>query len=121
MLFNTIEATTAMCIHDFDRVNHWTLFKKLLNPGVPALRMRILLYLQRTQLFCFRWGATTYCFFNVSNGVGQRGIFSPYLFTVYVDDLSETLNKASIGCHIDNCCANHVFYADSLLVIAPSP
>ena len=31
------------------------------------------------------------------------------------------LNNTSIGCHIRNCCTNHMFYADDLCVIAPSP
>ena len=31
------------------------------------------------------------------------------------------LNSAGIGCHIHNCCTNHVFYADEICVIAPSP
>ena len=31
------------------------------------------------------------------------------------------LNNAGIVCHIHNCCTNHVFYADDICVIAPSP
>ena len=46
---------------------------------------------------------------------------SPYLFIVYIDDLNNMLNSAGIGCHIHNCCTNHVFYADDICVIAPSP
>ena len=51
----------------------------------------------------------------------QGGLLSLYLFTVYVGDLSNTLKNAGIGCHINNCCANHVFYVDGLCVIVPSP
>ena len=105
----------------FDRVNHWTLFRQLLNRGVPVILIRILLYWYRTQTFCIKWGSTTSEFFNVSNGVRQGGILSPYLFIVYIDDLSNMLNSAGIGCHIHNCCINHVFYADDICVIAPSP
>ena len=94
----------------FDRVNHWTLFRKLLNQGVPVILIRILLYWYRTQTFCIKWGSTTSEFFNVSNGVRQGGILSPYLLIVYIDDLSNMLNSAGIGCHIHNCCINHVFY-----------
>ena len=46
---------------------------------------------------------------------------SPYLFIVYIDELSNMLNSAGIGCHIHNYCTNHVFYADDICVIAPSP
>ena len=85
----------------FDRVNHWTLFRKLLNRGVPVV---VQLYWYRTQTFCIKWGSTTSEFFNVSNGVRQGGILSPYLFIVYTDDLSNMLISAGIGCHIHNCC-----------------
>ena len=105
----------------FDRVNHWTLFRKLLNRGVPVILIRILLYWYRTQTFCIKWGSTTSEFFNVSNGVRQGGILSPYLFIVYIDDLSNMLNSAGIGCHIHSCCINHVFYANDICGIAPSP
>ena len=105
----------------FDRVNHWTLFRKLLNRGVPVLLIRILLYWYRTQTFCIKWGSTTSDFFNVSNGVRQGGILSTYLVIVYIDELSNMLNSAGIGCHIHTYCTNHVFYADDICVIAPSP
>ena len=102
-------------------VNHWTLFRKLLNRGVPVVLIRILLYWYGTQTFCIKWGSTTSDFLNVSNGVRQRGILSPYLFIVYIDELSNMQNSAGIGCHIHNYCTNHVFYADDICVIAPSP
>ena len=94
--------------------------KKLLNQGVPILLVRILLYWYRTQMFCIKWSTSTFSFFNVSKGVHQGGILCPYLFTVYVNDLSNMPNKGEIGCHINNCCANHVFYTDDLCVIAPN-
>ena len=36
--------------------------------------------------------------FSVSNGVRQGGILSPYLFCVYMDDLSKKLNNVNAGC-----------------------
>ena len=105
----------------FDRVNHWTLYRKLVNRGVPVVLIRILLYWYRTQTFCIKWGSTASYYFNVSNGVRQGVILSPYLFIVYIDDLSNMLNSTGIGCHIYNCCTNHVFYAGDICVIAPSP
>ena len=93
---------------------------KLLNRGVPVLLIQILLYWYRTQMFCIKWDSTTSNFFNLSNGVQQGGILPPYLFTAYIDDLSNMLNSAGIGCHIHNCCTNPMFYADDLCVIAKS-
>ena len=36
-----------------------------------------------------------------------------------MDDLSSLLNTSRIGCHIDDVCINHVFYADHLCLMAP--
>ncbi len=36
--------------------------------------------------------------FTVSNGVCQGGILLPYLFNVYMDDLSNGLNACKVGC-----------------------
>ena len=58
-------------------------------------------------------------YFTISNGVRQGGILSPSLFAVYMDDLSSLLNTSRIGCHIDDVCINHVFYADDLCLMAP--
>ena len=58
-------------------------------------------------------------YFTISNGVQQGGILSLSLFAVYMDDLSSLLNTSRIGCHIDDVCINHVFYADDLCLMAP--
>ena len=36
--------------------------------------------------------------FSVTNGVRQEGILSPYLFCVYMDDLSKKFNNVNPGC-----------------------
>ena len=57
-------------------------------------------------------------YFTISNGVRQGEILSPSLFDVYIDDLCSLLNTSRIGCHIDDVCINHVFYADDLCLMA---
>ena len=98
----------------YDRVNHWTLFRKLLNRSIHILIVRMLMYWYTKQELCIRWGAEMSPYFTISNGVRQGGILPPSLFAVYMDDLSLLLNTGRIGCHIDDVCINHVFYADDL-------
>ena len=105
----------------FDRVNHWSLFKKLIDRNVNVILIRLLLYWYRCQEFCVRWGNTISDFFHVSNGVRQGGIMSPTLFNVYMDDLSKRLNKSGIGCSFNGVLYNHLMYADDTCIIAPSP
>ena len=44
-----------------------------------------------------KWGSTLSSKFQVTNGVQQGGVLSPLLFNVYVNELSELLNKSGIG------------------------
>ena len=71
------------------------------------------------QELCIKCGVEMSPYFTISNLVRQSGILSPSLFTVYMDDPSSLLNTSRIGCHIDDVCINHVFYADDLCLIVP--
>ena len=46
--------------------------------------------------------------FSVSNGVRQGGILSPYLFCVYMDDLSKKLNNVNAGCFMGTALINNL-------------
>ena len=67
-----------------------------------------------------RWGDCIFSPFRVSNGVRQGGILSPYLFNVYMDDLSCLLNCCNTGCVSGDTIINHLMYADDLVLISPS-
>ena len=67
-----------------------------------------------------RWGDCISSPFRVSNGVRQGGILSPYLFNVYMDDLSRLLNCCNTGCMSGDTIINHLMYADDLVLISPS-
>ena len=58
--------------------------------------------------------------FHVSNGVRQGGVLSPYLFTVYLDDLCNELNNIKAGCYIGEVLLNHLMFADDICVFCPS-
>ena len=72
------------------------------------------------QRMCVRWGSTCSDDFTVTNGVRQGGILSPYLFNVYMDELSVQLHKCMTGCCIGEKTINHLMYADDLVLISPS-
>ena len=104
----------------FDRVNHWLLFKKLIDRGMPLIFVRILMEWYTTQKACVRWGSALSDSFVVTNGVRQGGILSPLLFNVYMDGLSSSLSNTPTGCAIGGVMVNHIMYADDLVVISPS-
>ena len=81
----------------------------------------IVLFWYSKQTVCVKWETCMSDYFCISNGLGQGGLFSPKLFSVYVDDLSDKLIKSKIGCHIDNLCMNQVMYADNIYLMASIP
>ena len=56
----------------------------------------------------------------ISSGVKQGGVLSPFVFTVYINDLFGLLRKAGIGCHIQNKFLAAIMFADDLALIAPT-
>jgi hypothetical protein len=105
----------------FDKINHWILLKKLIDRKVPILIVRLLYTWFNLQQFFIRWGNVLSHPFNVSNGVRQGGVLSSFLFNVYIDNLSCTLNDMKIGCNLNKVSFNNLMYADDLVLLAPSP
>ena len=73
------------------------------------------------QTFYVQWGNFISRSLNVSNGIRQGGILSAILFNVYLNDLTEQLKGCNIGCTMNSCMINHLFYADDSVLLAPSP
>ena len=122
--YKTLNGSVFTCFLDaskaFDRINHRKLFVKLLARDVPGFIVRLLSFWYSNQRMCVRWGSAISDYFTVSNGVRQGGILSPYLFNVYMDDLSSLLNKFPAGCYICKILINHLMYADDLVLLCPS-
>ena len=81
----------------YDRVDHFMLFKKMILCNIPLCLVRLLLYWYKSQMLCIKWGSHFSEFFGVSNGVRQGGVLSPYLFALYLNDLSTNLNAIKSG------------------------
>ena len=122
--YHSQSTSIYMCFMDaskaFDRVNHWTLFKKLIDRGTPLIFVRIIMQWYTTQKACVRWGSALSDNFLITNGVRQGGILSPLFFCVYMDCLSESLCNTQTGCNVGGVMINHLMYADDLVIISPS-
>ena len=122
--YHSLSSPVYVCFLDaskaFDRLNHWALFQKLLQRGMPVLIVRLFIFWYSQQKFCIRWGSTYSSQFSTSNGVRQGGIISPVYFNIYMDDLSQVLNRSKIGCTINGMVINHLMYADDSCIMAPS-
>ena len=122
--YKSLHGGIYMCFLDaskaFDRVKHSVLFNKLTRRGVPGYIVKLLSYWYAKQTMRVRWGDCISSPFRVSNGVRQGGILSPYLFNVYMDDLSSLLNCCNTGCVSGDTIINHMMYADDLVLISPS-
>ena len=112
------------CVMDmskaFDRVQHSTLFWKLINKGISPIYIRLLLVMYCNQQANVRWNGHLSHTFPVRNGVKQGAVISPILYCIYIDDLFKILRKKRNGCWVNNHFVGIVGYADDLLLMAPS-
>ena len=65
----------------FDKINHWTLFRKLIYRNVPLYLVKLFCYWYQHQIMSVRWGCSISREFNVTNGVCQVGVLSPKYLT----------------------------------------
>jgi hypothetical protein len=104
----------------FDKVNFAQLFKKLETRAVPAVLLRLFIYIYLNQSCFIRWNSVESGIFMVKNGVRQGAILSPSLFCVYIDTLLNQLRDAGIGCHIRGIFLGAYGYADDVMLLAPT-
>jgi len=63
-----------------------------------------------------KWGTNYSSPFTVTNKVRQEGVLSPYLFAVYLDELSNQLVSARVVCTVGNMAVNHLMFADDICI-----
>ena len=86
------------------------------------LMLKYMFYWYSHQEMLIQWSNSCLDKFHVTNGVKQGGILSPALFSVYMNNLSVSLNKSGIGGSLEDNLVNHIHvcYADDLCLIALS-
>ena len=82
--------------------------------------IKLLVYWYQEQRLCVKWDGMTSDTFPVCNGIKQGGILSPKFINIYVDVLSQQLNKVMVGCCMNGKVINHLYYADDLVLLSPS-
>ena len=65
-----------------------------------------------------RWGVCISDSFKVNNGVRRGGILSAQLFNIYIDGLSDILNKSSVCGSFGGKRINQMLYADDLCMVS---
>ena len=104
----------------FDRINQEKLFVKLSDRGAPQYFIRKLQHWYSKLTSCVRWNGILSGVFRVACGVRQGGILSPFLFSIYVDELLYLLSTSSHGCHVGTVFYERIMYADDLILSSPS-
>ena len=85
----------------FDRVNHQTLAKELLDRNMQLHIVKLFIYCYREQELIVRWDNSLSMTFRCSNGIMQGGQISTLLYNVYADDLNHHLHATGVGCHVE--------------------
>ena len=108
------------CSKAFDKVSHNGLFLKLIKRQVPLCFLSILIYWLSNLTSQCRWRNMLSESYAITSGVKQGGILSPFLFTVFMNDLLLILRKKGLGCYIKTIFVGAIMFADDLVLIAPS-
>ena len=104
----------------FDNVKQSLLFWQLIERGIPAIYLRLILTMYTQQSANVLWNGETSKDFTIGNGVKQGGVLSPRLFCIYIDGLFKLLRRKKTGCWMNKEFVGILGYADDLLLLAPS-
>ena len=108
------------CSKAFDRISHDGLFTTLMKRCIPLCILLCLIFWYSNMFSTVKWGTKTSHSFPVPLGIKQGGINSPDFFSCYFDGLTKLLRSKMIGCHIGNMFLAAIFYADDIVLLAPT-
>ena len=113
-----VTACLLDCSKAFDKCSFDKLFQKLIDKGLPAVVVRVLIFAYEEQQGWVKLAGRKSSTFSLSNGTRQGSVLSPLLFSIYLDDLLGELRILQLGCHIGGWWFGASAYADDLILLA---
>jgi hypothetical protein len=111
-------ATWIDCSKAFDKCVFSSLYTKLIDRRLPPIVVRVLICVYKGQVGCETWSGFRSSTFSITNGTRQGSVWSPTLFSVYLDDLLKELRHLGTGCHMGGVWVGAAGYADDLILLA---
>jgi hypothetical protein len=112
--------TLLDCSKAFDMCKFSILFTRMLERGMPAIVVRVIIFVYEEQYAWVNWGGSKSSLFSIVNGTRQGSILSPALFALYVDELLVELRALGIGCQVAGVYMGAFGFCDDLLLLAPT-
>jgi len=117
---NRVHCAARHASKAFDKVLHFGLFYKMVSKGISSMFIKVLIYWY-SQLHCaVLWKSVLGETFWIQCGVRQGGVLSPYLFSLYVDDVITALRNYAYGIFVGNIFTGCILYADDIILLSCS-
>ena len=111
--------TLLDCTKAFDTCKFNILFSRLIDRGLPAVIVRVIIFVYENQYAWVRWGKQRSSIFSIVNGTREGPILSPILFALYVDDLLVELRHLGVGCKVAGVFMGALGFCDDMWLLAP--
>ena len=93
---------------------------KMLEAGVSAIFVRLLIHIYTNQLANLRWNGDNSSNFTVKNGCGQGKVLAAIAYCMYCEELFEILRRKRSGCWVLGHFRGIFGYSDDNWLLAPS-
>ena len=104
----------------FDLTLHSLMFSKMLEAGLPAIFVWLLVFVYVHQLANVRWNGEYSSNFTVKNGCGQGKVLAAIAYCMYCEELFTILRRKRSGCWVKGHYRGIFGYSDESWLISPS-